>query len=293
MNRELLREVRIHGNTLFPLNVYIEEPKHNDHVLECHWHEELELLMVTQGEAVFQIETSCYEVMAGQAIFVNSGEIHAGYPLNGSKCSFIAVVFNKTLLCGNVFDTVQNKYIEPFLNKQYSYYPHMKEESADWQKRALELLNSLINNYVEKVFAYELLVKSELFNIVSLIISHSSINTSLQKSTGITCKTQRLKTVLSHIQINYNRKITIKELAGLIGMSEGHFCRFFKLLTQKTPVEYINNYRITKACTYLEDNAKKIIEVAMETGFDNFSYFIETFKHYMNCTPSEYRNRLL
>jgi AraC-like DNA-binding protein len=291
MNRDLLRENRIHGDAIFPLHVYVENPLCIDQVLECHWHEELEFLVVTEGKAVFQIETSYYEVQEGQAIFINSGEIHAGHLLDGSKCSFTAVVFNRNLLYSNVFDTVQSKYIEPFLKKQYSFSPHIKENDG-WQKEVLTNMTNLINDCKDKPFAYELSVNSKLYNILSLIISHSSIDTSLQKSSGITYKTQRLKVVLNYIQSNFNRKITIKELAELINMSEGHFCRFFKLMIQKTPVDYINYYRITKACSFLEDKTKKIIEVALETGFDNFSYFIETFKHYMNCTPSEYRNRL-
>ena len=80
MERERLREDRIHGNAMYPVSVYPDiEQLNGDSILDCHWHDEMEFTMVTQGSAVFQIDMNTVEVKAGEAIFVNRGEIHAGY----------------------------------------------------------------------------------------------------------------------------------------------------------------------------------------------------------------------
>jgi predicted Rossmann fold flavoprotein len=100
-----------------------------------------------------------------------------------------------------------------------------------------------------------------------------------------------LKPSLVPLEVNEN---WVKQLQGLSLKNvsirlEGHFCRFFKRLVRKTPVEYINYYRVNRAVKLLENEDAKIIEIAMDVGFDSFSYFISMFKRYMKCTPSQYR----
>ncbi|NLV35906.1 MAG: helix-turn-helix transcriptional regulator, partial [Clostridiaceae bacterium] len=65
----------------------------------------------------------------------------------------------------------------------------------------------------------------------------------------------------------------------------------FKHYFKRTPMDYLNYYRITQAIKLLEETELKVLEVAMEVGFDNISYFISTFKHYVGITPSKYRSQ--
>ncbi|MDB5053509.1 MAG: AraC family transcriptional regulator, partial [Bacilli bacterium] len=90
----------------------------------------------------------------------------------------------------------------------------------------------------------------------------------------------------------FQHKIHIHELAALLSISEGHFCRFFKSLLKQTPIEYINSVRINHAIKLLHNPDLKIIDIALDVGFDNLSYFIKTFKRYKKCTPSEFRQQL-
>lgn len=102
-------------------------------------------------------------------------------------------------------------------------------------------------------------------------------------------KVERLKSVLSYIHKRYPEPLKLKELADEANMSEGHFCRFFKQMVQKSPVDYINYYRISQACVQLENTDHKIVDIAMDVGFEHLSYFITTFKKHKNITPSQYR----
>lgn len=75
-------------------------------------------------------------------------------------------------------------------------------------------------------------------------------------------------------------------------MNVQYFCRFFKSVVGKTPVEYINSYRIEKATELLQTETLSISNIALNVGIDNFSYFIKQFKKYKNSTPSQYRKSL-
>ncbi|MNC51581.1 HTH-type transcriptional regulator CdhR [compost metagenome] len=91
------------------------------------------------------------------------------------------------------------------------------------------------------------------------------------------------------MQAHYSRPISIRELADLIPMSEGQFCRFFKAMTRQTPIEYLNAYRITQANELLRFTDRKIADIAMEVGFGHISYFIKVYRKVMKTTPSRYR----
>jgi AraC-like DNA-binding protein len=287
MNKDLLKENREHGDVMFPFKVYNMTCPTGSTVLDCHWHDELEFLTVTHGKAIFQIDSAYYEVSAGQAIFVESGEIHAGYQMDGCSCSFNAVVFNPDLLCSRTFDVLQSKYIDPVLKRQYLLPKHIKVENI-WEKEALAQLSQLILSGSAKSDAYELEVKAHLLLLFSILITNSNPSAGREYSPA-NYQAERIKTALKYIQENYANKISTKDLSEFLNLSEGHFCRLFKKMVKKTPMDYLNYYRVNKALRLLSDTDKKVIDVAMEVGFDNFSYFISTFKHYMMCTPAKYR----
>ncbi len=288
MDRALLKENRIHGDILFPLSTYSIESSPGSIVLDCHWHEELEFLMVTSGKAIFQIDTGYFNVHAGEGIFVNSGELHAGYPLDGSECAYKAIVFNASLLHNGSYDLIQSKYIDPITNNRFVFKRHIT--GADkWECELLLRLLKTAEHVHGKAPAYELLAKSELYAIFALLLANSTPLVPAIVSSSGHHRSERLKSALKYMQDNYSQKLSTVDISFYSGMSEGHFCRLFKQYFKRTPIEYLNFYRISRAARMLEDTDLKVLEIAMEVGFDNLSYFIGTFKRHMNTTPSKYR----
>lgn len=98
-----------------------------------------------------------------------------------------------------------------------------------------------------------------------------------------------IKKAIQHIQENYRAPLTIDRLAEIAGMSEGHFCRVFKQYTLKTPVQFINGVRLTHAADQLANTNKRVLDIAMDCGFNSVSYFIEVFRESFGITPSKYR----
>lgn len=288
MDKNLLKENRQHGDPLLPLQVYHMPNINRRNILDCHCHDELEFLIVTEGKATFQIDTSYFEVLAGQAIFINSDEIHGGFSLNDSTCSYSAIVFDPVMLCSNTCDALQIKFIEPIIKKTLTLPKYLGGELA-WEKEVLSHMNFIINVFNSKCQTYELMIKAHLYLILSALIVNNSQTLYKKETSADIFKTERLKSILSYIHCNYSNKISIKALADQVSMSEGHFCRFFKQMTRRTPIDYINYYRISKASKLLESSDKKIFDIAMDVGFNNFSYFINIFNHYMKSTPSEYK----
>ncbi len=289
-NEKSLKENRIHGDASFPLDAYRMDIASGATVLDCHWHEELEFLIVTSGKAIFQVGSSYFDVHAGEGIFVNSGELHAGYPLDDSPCSYEAVVFSPDFLHNGPMDLIYSSYVEPIVQNQLVFDRHFTPKIS-WQGELLDRIGKTALCVLEKARAYELESKSELFGVLALLALNGTLEKSKTGFTAADTRMEKLKSALKYIQENYTQKLSTHDISDLLGMSEGHFCRIFKQYLKRTPVEYLNYYRIGQAAKLLEETEHKVLEVAMETGFDSLSYFIGAFRRFMGTTPSKYRRQ--
>ena len=291
MDKSSMRENRIHGNSMFPLMVYYSESPQGENLFDCHWHNEMELLLITKGKVLIQIENAYCELSEGQAAIIGSGDIHAAFAIDHSPCSFKAIVFNQDILSSQSYDIMQEKYMEPLKRKIFHLPSYLKGEQS-WEKDIINKFNEIFKIYSGKKLGYELSIKALLYLILSDIFSNDGFSSRKERTPSEIYQSERLKSVLNYIHENYSKKLTIKDMSQIVNMSEGHFCRFFKQMVRRTPIDYLNNYRMNEATKLLLEKDKKIFEVALDVGFDNFSYFINIFKHYLNCTPSQYRNKI-
>ena len=76
-------------------------------------------------------------------------------------------------------------------------------------------------------------------------------------------------------------------------MNEQYFCRFFKKVIGRSPMEYVNEYRIKKAIHYLKESDLTVTEICLECGYNNLGNFLKEFRKYTSTTPLQYRKRSL
>ncbi|WP_150265104.1 AraC family transcriptional regulator [Paenibacillus tepidiphilus] len=288
-SQRLLKEDRVHGDVMFPLAAYWIELPAGTHILDTHWHEEAEFFLLQEGEITFQVDTDYFPLKPGEAVFIESGDIHAAHVLKEGPCRFCALVFHQSLLASAQYDAIQQSVILPLQEKRQSFPRHMTPE-IPWQAELIAQLERMLEAYAIKMPGFEAFMKGTLLIMLSQIVAAPgrAVNHS-QSDSADTTKINRLKTVILYIQENYREPIRLSDLSELIPMSEGQFSRFFKAMTRKTPVDYINSYRIRQAADLLQQTDRKISDIALEVGFDNVSYFIKVFRKGMKCSPSEFR----
>lgn len=103
----------------------------------------------------------------------------------------------------------------------------------------------------------------------------------------------RFKKVTEYIMNNFDKDISLPEVAAVANMSLTAFCNFFKKQYRVTFVEYLSAVRLGHACKMLGEGNKSIIEVAYQCGYNNLANFNRQFKKFKNMTPSEYRKTLV
>ena len=305
MDKMLLKENRWMDDVLFPMSLHRISSSPHDNIFTCHWHEELEFLQIQSGNACIQIGTEYVPLRAGEALLINSGELHAGHvietgnwPGSGSPppdadrfaegFRFSALVFHPSLLYGSHCDAVQTRWLDPVVKGRFPAWMRFSPET-EWERRILSDLAEMEEGLAEKPLAYEVGLKALLFDVFYRILGNS-LQLAEAKAPADSVKAERMKLILTRIRDQYATQLRIEDMAELAGFSPGHFCTFFRQMTGSTFISYLNRYRVNRAADLLRTTDRKILDIAMEVGFDNASYFISRFKQILRCTPQAYRN---
>ncbi|MDR2022551.1 MAG: response regulator [Hungatella sp.] len=96
---------------------------------------------------------------------------------------------------------------------------------------------------------------------------------------------------IQYIEVHYGGRITLKDMAGELHLSPNYLCELFKRHTGKNLMEYVTEYRMQKAKSYLSHVEYKVADVAEMVGYKEAKYFSSAFKKAYGITPLEYRNR--
>lgn len=114
---------------------------------------------------------------------------------------------------------------------------------------------------------------------------HSDLTTEGTYGTGACAR------IIEYIEKNYMESITLEQLSQVSGMSKNGIIAMFKRLYGMTPVKYMNNLRLYKACELLKNTDMPISQLAYQCGFADSNYFARVFKEQRGMTPREYRGQ--
>jgi AraC-like DNA-binding protein len=105
--------------------------------------------------------------------------------------------------------------------------------------------------------------------------------------------TARIDKVISYLNKNYTRNVSLEEIASFAAMNASAFCRYFKSKTGKSFKNYILDMRIGYACKLLLMEDISISQLSGQCGFETISHFNKTFKKNTGYVPSQYRKTML
>lgn len=287
---ENLQEKAKHGSYDFPMAIY--KDKFNlfeEGYIRWHWHKELQFSYCLYDKITFFIENQEIILEAGEGIMVNSNVLHQIKPYNNSNCMMFSIDLDPTLIGGNNHSLIEKKYLNPILENSNLKFICLKPD-VPWQKNILEYITKIFSLWNEEPYGYELEIRNYL-GILWLNIIRELKEKIKYSGPTVTHDEERVKIGLKYIHEHYSENITLNNIAMVANISKSECCRNFKRTLRVTPFEYLMEYRTIKASELLLRSEKSISSIAFDVGFNGISYFGKVFKKYMNCTPSEYRNR--
>lgn len=286
-NPDTLKDYTIHGTGDCPLHVYNQY--YTDRILSVyyHWHKEIELIYVEKDPVDIIVNGIPCQVKDGDFICINSEELHQLHSVGNLPSIHHALVFLPDILQFEYPDAAQTHYIYPLIN-QSLILPRIIPSDAIYGEKIRTAFLEILRLFESRTPGWYLGVKSCIYQILTILICENL----LIAEPGIhhpDYKTALVKKSMQYIHEHYQQKIYLEELAANVSMNTQYFCRFFKSIVGKTPVAYINHYRITQAARLLQSENISVTEAGLRTGFENPSYFIKLFKAQSQMTPSDYK----
>lgn len=263
------------------LDFFINKAKRTKerYVADSHYHNAYEIYYLVSGSRRYLVNHTIYDIKKDDMILVPKGTIHKTTSMQKHTHTRFLINFSDEFvksICDEMGKDAIEKVFEitkisvPESRREYvlGLFERMKEEKEG--EDADGYSEFLIKNYLSELFVF--------------------INRYNRKTTpeiGIT--EEKIQKAAKYIYENYNKDITLADVANYVYMSESYFSKKFKRVTGLNFSEYLTNVRIKKADEMLLETQLTISEIAQECGFRESNYFGDVFKKLKGISPNKYR----
>jgi AraC-like DNA-binding protein len=198
------------------------------------------------------------------------------------KAEALVIHFNKNFAGEGFLSIPEMKMINDFIHSARRGIRFNKSTAKYIYKRMVEMLRmDDFNRLLELIRLLKYLSSQKDIRYLSSIGYLQSIQT---------FKKKKLDEVYEYIMKNFQKNISLDEIAGIANMNKSAFCRYFKMVNGKTFSDYMNEIRVGYACKLLLEQKYTIVEISDNSGYNNLSNFNRQFKKITGYSPSEYLN---
>lgn len=286
---KLGRELQAHGTNAFPIACYHDDLASAD--CGWHWHDELELILVSEGCANAAAGCNTYTLHTGEGLFVNSSVLHALSIKGAPPCRLHSITFHPRLIGGNSDSIYWQKYLQPLMTDA-ALQGLPLSPGIGWQSELLTHLEAAWQACKNEPKGFEFYVRTQLSQIIFLLHENAAASRSKEQLSEKALRDgTRIKQMLQYIHAHYSEPLTTSQIAESSMVSESEALRCFHAMIRTTPIQYLRQYRLECATKLLATTHEKISAIAFRCGFQEMSYFAHAFRSQYGCTPSEYRKQ--
>lgn len=277
-----------HGSIFLPVNSYHCIVPDTYTELALHWHDEMEVTLIREGVSDYRIGQASLRAEKGDLLIVPPCTLHSAMEIPGERMVSDSLVFHLDYLGASEPDLSASRYLRPLMHGQLRLPCRITCTESGYEE-IRDCFMEALGCFLEKPPFYELQLKERLLRVLYLLFLHGGVSGD-SRDMPQTESRKQMQSVLRYIGEHYQERITIPELAAVSGFSESHFMNFFRQNAGMTCIRYINHYRIQKAANALAGTAQPVMEIALDSGFDNVSYFNLQFRREFGMTPREFRH---
>lgn len=267
------------GTFDFPIELYYVDPSHPRYEMPFHWHMEHELILVLQGVLRLSVEGEAFELAPGDCMLIADGAIHGGTP---EGCIYECLVFDlERFLAGTTTCGQRAALLTEGDARLEGKFPAGTQAAA--------IVSQLFQAMETERPGYELTTMGLLWQLWGELLGQRLLGAVEPGPPRDIRRAQAVKNVLRRIRSSYGQPLTLEDLAAEAALEPKYFCRVFRQITGRTPINYLNYYRVECAAELLCTTQGSITDIALECGFGDVSYFSRMFRRYKGQTPGQYR----
>jgi len=267
---EIIQYSSLEGITIFFNTLYYRTP---------HQHKVLELLWCIKNDLEIIIQNSSMTVSPGDIVIFNPEEIHE---LKGAEEGTV-------FLCLQI-DLSENAWSKVYKNLQFDGHRVGDYASAGEVKALTDDIADIAQMYYAKKEGYELYCSGKASLLVYNLMQKVPCRLlTIGEATERRRKSERMERLLEFVDENYMNKIRLTDFASMEDCSVSYLSHLVKETLNQSFQEYVCQVRLNEACRMISNNADKLIDVCIESGFSDYRYFCKAFKERFNMRPEEYR----
>lgn len=226
-----------------------------------HLHQEFELIIVTEGEMLIEVNHAEFRLGGGDAMLIFPNELHS---LSSEHSHHVLFIFSEKL-------------IRAFSVKYADKIP--KERTLHLAEHTMASLMALNSE------STSVELKGALYSFAAILERKGEFISSF------TQKDDLIRKIFAYVDENYLKACTLGDVASALGYDHAYISRCFKRITGLPYNSYVNIRRLSNASYLLNNTDETVLECAIESGFHSLRSFNRNFKEYFGITPAEYRLR--
>ena len=260
------------------------EGKGRKGTLLTHWHEEAECLTLLSGALEFQINEAVITLHAGDTLLLFPNVIHRnGREAEGT--TLIRVLVNQEVMTAD--QEIRSRLIHPFFRQP----PVRFSVHSCFSKRGRENIFPHGGHREGRTTQGSAGPPAVIAFLHLLLYRLCTLFPVEEKAIPLPSPSDRavLKDMADFIRRHYGEKITLDEIAAAGKVSRSKCSSIFKTYMGSSPMDYVNEYRLSVSRTLLEYQDTPIADIAYTCGFSSQSYFAKLFSRTFHMTPRDFR----
>jgi AraC-like DNA-binding protein len=258
--------------------------------MEPNKHENYEMVYMKKGYAVFEISGQKVELGPNDIVIIKPNQLHK-FIVKSDVCEFIVLSFKfENRINGDHSEIPLEDFLNFVSSKETGPFITLK---VSQKNEIIMLLNRIMiereSSEPGSEFLKYLLVL-ELFVLLSRALKMEWENSIKSKSPKLR---ELINISINYIHNNFERDISLGDIAKFVFLSPSYFTRAFKEETGQSPISFLLKTRIERAKELLSNTGNKISDIALSVGFSNQQRFNEMFKKYSGMTPLQYRKKYM
>lgn len=275
-----------------PIGTYDNKSFHFDHV-HIVYNEQITLHQSPDWELSYVITGSGTRIVGDTTEFFSSGEVvflppdmpHGWYfdefdHDKEGKIENITIFFSSSLL-----HKIETSFPEAVI---YIKEILSLKQAIRFDGKTLTMIQELMKAMILQNDIERLLSLIRIFAIIGSANETIVVGTLLKQNKS----TIKIQDISRFIVNNFQRKISLDEVAKYIGMNNSSFCSFYKKMKGKSFLTDLNEYRINSSCVMLKETNMLISDICFAVGFEDIPHFNRTFKKLKGESPKDFRERI-
>lgn len=251
----------------------------------AHWHEDIELSCILEGSMIYDINGKKVVVQEGDCMFINSSQIHHNYSYGGEDCRYICVLLHPSLLGGN--QSIYDRLIRPIVsNKGIEYIQY------DCNDKDREAINKILQDMVRikngESDIYQLSIIQKMCELWMLLYEDLR-SLLITRNPAQNQNVVLMQKMIRYIYTNHSEDLSLEDISKSADVSRSKCCRLFKEYIGMSPVDFLGEYRLEVSSDLLKETDMKISDIAIQCGFNSFSYYSKRFLMKYGMSPRQYR----